>query len=53
MTTFWPRRRPSTKYVVEAYRLDRYDNFLQADPIATRRVVEAYRLDRYDNTSYS
>jgi len=27
--------------VVEAYRLDRYDNFAG--------VVEAYRLDRYDN----
>ena len=36
--------------VVEAYRLDRYDNcktsFLDFRLI---RVVEAYRLDRYDN----
>ena len=36
--------------VVEAYRLDRYDNLL----VASKRslpfsVVEAYRLDRYDN----
>ena len=35
--------------VVEAYRLDRYDNI---DPVRDERgvrVVEAYRLDRYDN----
>ena len=35
--------------VVEAYRLDRYDNFSFRRPIADGFVVEAYRLDRYDN----
>ena len=37
--------------VVEAYRLDRYDNptFIKRSMIVT--VVEAYRLDRYDNLS--
>ena len=35
--------------VVEAYRLDRYDNERNALPFATIMVVEAYRLDRYDN----
>ena len=36
--------------VVEAYRLDRYDNplsWLLGSPLP---VVEAYRLDRYDNS---
>ena len=36
--------------VVEAYRLDRYDNFLHRYLEGTQGdVVEAYRLDRYDN----
>ena len=35
--------------VVEAYRLDRYDNDLMAGSYHDGRVVEAYRLDRYDN----
>ena len=40
--------------VVEAYRLDRYDNFTIII-IALRAliVVEAYRLDRYDNFIFS
>ena len=40
----------SNNAVVEAYRLDRYDNISSACgrcPVAS--VVEAYRLDRYDN----
>ena len=36
--------------VVEAYRLDRYDNLGFAVPNENVRVVEAYRLDRYDNS---
>ena len=37
-------------YVVEAYRLDRYDNFHSwKDRSHAEFVVEAYRLDRYDN----
>ena len=35
--------------VVEAYRLDRYDNFYRARGSKHQGVVEAYRLDRYDN----
>ena len=36
--------------VVEAYRLDRYDNFYSSGTFpCLPRVVEAYRLDRYDN----
>ena len=36
--------------VVEAYRLDRYDNLcFYVQQVHCRRVVEAYRLDRYDN----
>ena len=35
--------------VVEAYRLDRYDNMLSRLVLASSWVVEAYRLDRYDN----
>ena len=35
--------------VVEAYRLDRYDNFQVFFSVGRRQVVEAYRLDRYDN----
>ena len=34
--------------VVEAYRLDRYDNF-KGRFFVLIWVVEAYRLDRYDN----
>ena len=35
--------------VVEAYRLDRYDNDCCVQSVIATRVVEAYRLDRYDN----
>ena len=37
--------------VVEAYRLDRYDNSSKYQKYNSGRVVEAYRLDRYDNPS--
>ncbi len=41
-------------YVVEAYRLDRYDNInLLEVMLLLAPVVEAYRLDRYDNQSRS
>ena len=36
-------------HVVEAYRLDRYDNFKIFWNVIQITVVEAYRLDRYDN----
>ena len=36
-------------HVVEAYRLDRYDNPKRTATIVHAVVVEAYRLDRYDN----
>ena len=35
--------------VVEAYRLDRYDNLKTLPERGGDPVVEAYRLDRYDN----
>ena len=35
--------------VVEAYRLDRYDNSRSRIMCRSDHVVEAYRLDRYDN----
>ncbi len=35
--------------VVEAYRLDRYDNSPLHRSNRFLSVVEAYRLDRYDN----
>ena len=35
--------------VVEAYRLDRYDNSDVFRRLRFQHVVEAYRLDRYDN----
>ena len=46
--------------VVEAYRLDRYDNIVFC-PLGLRRFpvgrgrsnVEAYRLDRYDNIVFA
>ena len=38
-------------HVVEAYRLDRYDNNNITAILLTKDVVEAYRLDRYDNTT--
>ena len=37
--------------VVEAYRLDRYDNIEREGYCQNSRVVEAYRLDRYDNVT--
>ena len=39
----------SSRSVVEAYRLDRYDNFDLDFSVLYFQVVEAYRLDRYDN----
>ena len=40
--------------VVEAYRLDRYDNALiRSLSLRDLYVVEAYRLDRYDNIRQS
>ena len=50
MTTSLCSREPPSQKVVEAYRLDRYDNsFLIPSPVNVI-VVEAYRLDRYDNS---
>ncbi len=49
MTTFWSLEMVGYHLVVEAYRLDRYDNFREQDLPLCRQVVEAYRLDRYDN----
>ena len=49
MTTFGIVRHLLGRDVVEAYRLDRYDNFALLDMGRVSRVVEAYRLDRYDN----
>ena len=37
--------------VVEAYRLDRYDNLFPRPAVQHFLVVEAYRLDRYDNSA--
>ena len=49
MTT-WPNyNRKNIAVVVEAYRLDRYDNLKQLNIGLVGSVVEAYRLDRYDN----
>ena len=40
--------------VVEAYRLDRYDNFIMFKMrMRPDLVVEAYRLDRYDNLGHA
>ena len=41
---------PINRTVVEAYRLDRYDNFIGVILNQIIVVVEAYRLDRYDNS---
>ena len=42
---------PINRAVVEAYRLDRYDNrVVHPNGILLHLVVEAYRLDRYDNS---
>ena len=44
--------RTCNSIVVEAYRLDRYDNLCFVTVTCnTTGVVEAYRLDRYDNLS--
>ena len=40
---------PAPVQVVEAYRLDRYDNLNLPSLTILVSVVEAYRLDRYDN----
>ena len=50
MTTFGSGRWHLLPLVVEAYRLDRYDNILfNLNIVFMIVVVEAYRLDRYDN----
>ena len=36
-------------FVLEAYRLDRYENLLYASTYLSYAVLEAYRLDRYEN----
>ena len=46
----WLLQSPINGIVVEAYRLDRYDNlFYFFYKVVDDDVVEAYRLDRYDN----
>ena len=49
MTTWLSIRSRDQFFVVEAYRLDRYDNFELSSRDRFFPVVEAYRLDRYDN----
>ena len=49
MTTFKAVVMAFNLIVVEAYRLDRYDNIACCCNHTTGEVVEAYRLDRYDN----
>ena len=53
MTTDFLQPSQSNPSVVEAYRLDRYDNRSDSSKADVRRVVEAYRLDRYDNFHFS
>ena len=52
MTTYQFLLVRKNQYVVEAYRLDRYDNFFSYVLRGEAFVVEAYRLDRYDNRDY-
>ena len=50
MTTTRPLKIPGNYRVVEAYRLDKYDNIEEAvQETYPPWVVEAYRLDKYDN----
>ena len=49
MTTLVGLLQGCCQFVVEAYRLDRYDNALGLVLRREQVVVEAYRLDRYDN----
>ena len=49
MTTFLLLPAFAGTNVVEAYRLDRYDNANELIALHAVIVVEAYRLDRYDN----
>ena len=49
MTTPSVPRLRTRHRVVEAYRLDRYDNYYHCARSAQYHVVEAYRLDWYDN----
>ena len=49
MTTLLKSRKNQSLRVVEAYRLDRYDNIGVSTAEVVSLVVEAYRLDRYDN----
>ena len=51
MTTLLRSHHRHLRVVVEAYRLDRYDNYLLVFERSISEVVEAYRLDRYDNLS--
>ncbi len=49
MTTLHKPAESFQPKVVEAYRLDRYDNLIMFCAPYFESVVEAYRLDRYDN----
>ncbi len=49
MTTYFSSFVLPMPMVVEAYRLDRYDNTILLFSASQIVVVEAYRLDRYDN----
>ena len=49
MTTCIYATNLDVEVVVEAYRLDRYDNTQTMQSSVGITVVEAYRLDRYDN----
>ncbi len=49
MTTVKSKLIVGSSSVVEAYRLDRYDNISFTQKLHEEQVVEAYRLDRYDN----
>ena len=51
MTTLFLLFHQVAPEVVEAYRLDRYDNSVWKNIPLDWNVVEAYRLDRYDNFS--
>ena len=51
MTTHYVQNTIGCLRVVEAYRLDRYDNPQVSRASFVAVVVEAYRLDRYDNSS--
>ncbi len=53
MTTFDGDVLTLGKFVVEACRLDGYDNFLvEGELLSVGKVVEACRLDGYDNSNF-